>query len=87
MLVVNLNRPRLMGGIGGEPLHLGEGTPQPLDHSVERLRQRPKLVIGVVHGDPLTEPIRTDLVRRLRHPLDRGQRTPGEEITTAHRNQ
>ena len=50
---------QLVGGVGGEPLLLGDVGLQPREHGVERVGELAELVLAALHPDPVGErPVR-----------------------------
>ena len=53
-------RPELVGGVGGEPPHLGEGALEPRQHLVQRLREAVELVARPPEEDAPRQVLRAD---------------------------
>ena len=72
-----------MRSVGREKADFREGTLQPFDHPIQGPGQRAQFIIGIVHINPLTEPVRRDLIGSSRHGLHRPQNPPSKEIASA----
>src|SRR5262249_33039917 len=74
-------RPQLVRHVGGETSHLLERGFETSEQIVDDGRQASNLVVRIVHGEALAQPLGRDAARAFGHLIYGSQRTPCQRVT------